>query len=282
MSYMRKLLLFAVLFLPVALAAQKKAFTYDQVFKNTSAAQITKSLPAIRGWVDDNHYIEMQKDAAGKMVAMSVDVKTGKAVVYTGAVGDNTRPASSPVNVQGGRTVTASPDSQWVAYTKKDNNLYVMEVATKKETQLTTDGSDLVYNGWASWVYFEEILGRASRYKAFWWSPDSKRICYMRFDDTGVPVFPLYVIEGQHGYLENAHYPKSGDKNPEVRVGIVPVTGGATVWADFNQKDDQYFGAPFWTPTGELWVQWMNRGQDNLKIFNVDLNNGSKKSVYEE
>jgi dipeptidyl-peptidase-4 len=282
MQYMRKIFLLAVLFVPFALSAQKKTFTYDQVFKNTSTVQVTKPLPAIRGWVDDNHYIEMQKDAAGKMVAMSVDVKTGKAVAYTGAVADNTRPASSPVSVQGGRTVTASPDSQWVAYTKKDNNLYVMEVATKKETQLTTDGNDVVYNGWASWVYFEEILGRASRYKAFWWSPDSKRICYMRFDDTDVPVFPLYVIDGQHGYLEKAHYPKSGDKNPEVKVGIVPVTGGATVWADFNQKDDQYFGEPFWTPDGTLFVQWMNRGQDNLVIYNVDLGSGAKTEVYNE
>jgi dipeptidyl-peptidase 4 len=284
---MRKILLLAVsgslLLLVSHIAfAQKKTFTYDQVFRNASSVQITKSLPAIRGWVDDNHYIEMQKDAAGKMVAMSVDVKTGKATAYNGAVSDNTRPAASPISVQGGRTVTASPDSQWVAYTKKDNNLYVTEVATKKETQLTTDGSDVILNGYASWVYFEEILGRGSRYKAFWWSPDSKRICYMRFDDTEVPVFPLYVIEGQHGYLENAHYPKSGDKNPEVKIGVVPVAGGATVWADFNQKDDQYFGAPYWTPAGELWVQWMNRGQDNLKIFNVDPGNGSKKMVYEE
>jgi dipeptidyl-peptidase 4 len=280
---MRKIILLAALgLLHVALFAQKKTFTYDQVFKNASSVQITKSLPAVRGWIDDNHYIEMQKDAAGKMVAMSVDVKTGKAIAYNGAVTDNTRPATSPVSVQGGRTVTTSPDSQWVAYTKKDNNLYVMEVATKKETQLTTDGSEVILNGYASWVYFEEILGRASRYRAFWWSPDSKRICYMRFDDTEVPVFPLYVIEGQHGYLEKAHYPKSGDKNPEVKIGVVPVTGGPTVWADFNQKDDQYFGAPYWTPSGELWVQWMNRGQDNLKIFNVDLANGSKKLVYEE
>jgi dipeptidyl-peptidase 4 len=280
---MRKIILLAAIgLLHFSLVAQKKTFTYDQLFKNAPATQFTKQLPAIRGWVDDNHYIEMQKDASGKLVAMSVDVKTGKAVAYNGAVTDNTRPQTSAVNVQGGRTVTASPDSQWVAYTKKDNNLYVMEVATKKETQLTTDGSDIVYNGWASWVYFEEILGRASRYKAFWWSPDSKRICYMRFDDTGVPVFPLYVIDGQHGYLENAHYPKSGDKNPEVKVGIVAVTGRATTWADFNQKDDQYFGEPLWTPEGKLWVQWMNRGQDNLKIFNVDFASGAKTLVYEE
>lgn len=269
--------------LHVSLAiAQKKSFTYDQLFSNASAHDLTKPLPAIRGWADDNHYIEMQKDGSGKLVAMSVDVKSGKAVPYKGAIADNMRSRNAPVSVTGGRTVTISPDSQWVAYTKKDNNLYVMELSTKKETQLTNDGSDVVYNGWASWVYYEEILGRASRYKAFWWSPDSKRICYMHFDDSEVPVFPIYVLGGQHGYLEKEHYPKAGDKNPEVKIGVVPVTGGATTWADFNAKDDQYFGEPFWTPAGQLWVQWMNRGQDNLKIFNIDLSNGGKTLVYEE
>jgi len=267
---------------PVALLAQKKTFTYEQLFHNASAPGLMKPLPAIRGWADDNHYIEMQKDASGKLVAMSVDVKTGKAVPYTGAVQENSRAESLPVTVPDGRNVTASPDKQWVAYTKKDNNLYVMEVATKKETQLTFDGAASIYNGYASWVYYEEILGRASRYKAFWWSPDSKRICFMRFDDTEVPVFSLYVIEGQHGYLEKAHYPKAGDKNPEVKIGIVGVNGGNITWADFNPKDDQYFGEPIWTPSGDLWVQWMNRGQDQLKVYAIDLNNGKKTAIYEE
>ena len=77
-----------------------------------------------------------------------------------------------------------------------------------------------ILNGYASWVYYEEILGRSSRYKAFWWSNDSKHICFMRFDESQVPVFPIYVADGQHGYLENTHYPKAGDKNPEVKIGI--------------------------------------------------------------
>src|SRR5574341_1502522 len=68
-----------------------------------------------------------------------------------------------------------------------------------KEYQYTSDGTDAIYNGWASWVYYEEILGRPSRYRAFWWSPDSKQLAFYRFDDSKVPVFPLYNAEGVHG-----------------------------------------------------------------------------------
>jgi dipeptidyl-peptidase 4 len=275
------------LLLAGTLVAQKKNFTYEQLFK-TPASAVSKPLPAIRGWADDDHYIEMQKDADGKQVAMSVEVKTGKATAYTGILPAESRMGMSLgevpalVQVKDARNITASPDGKWAAYTKKDNNLYVMEVAAKKEVQLTRDGTADIMNGYASWVYYEEILGRASRYKAFWWSPDSKRICFMRFDDSQVPVFPIYVTDGQHGYLEEEHYPKAGDKNPEVKIGIVSIENAATTWADFNAKDDQYFGAPFWTPGGQLWVQWMNRGQDNLKIYHIDLASGSKKEVYDE
>src|SRR5690606_2519478 len=157
-----------------------------------------------------------------------------------------------------------------------------VEIATKKEVKLTNDGSSIILNGYASWVYFEEILGRRSRYKAFWWSGDSKTIAYMRFDETGIPIYPIYVADGQHGYLEKTAYPKPGDKNPEVRIGITSVDNPVTVWADFNQKDDQYFGTPIWTPDNKLWVSWMNRDQNILRVYDIAPNTGSKNLVYEE
>jgi dipeptidyl-peptidase-4 len=78
---------------------------------------------------------------------------------------------------------TRSPDNKYVAFTR-NNDLYTINLDTKKETRITSDGSELILNGYASWVYFEEILGRATRYKSFWWSPDSKSIAFMRMDDT--------------------------------------------------------------------------------------------------
>ena len=271
-----------LLFITVSLLAQKKNFTYEQLFKGSSVPSLSKPLPQITGWVDDEHYIERRKDDAdGKVKSFSVEVKTGKAVLYTAPENEVAKPAQ--VSVKEARNITLSPDKKWAAYTKNDNNLYVYNVETKTETAVTKDGSETILNGYASWVYYEEILGRGSRYKAFWWSNDSKTICYMRFDDAQVPVFPIYWSDGQHGKLENERYPKPGDKNPEVKLGVVNVSNPTqTVWTDFNEKDDQYFGAPIWTPGNELWVQWMNRGQDNLKIYAIDLNTGKKAEVYDE
>ncbi len=271
-----------VLFTILGVWAQKKNFTYDQLFKGNGAPSLSKPLPAITGWVDDEHYIERRKDDAdGKMKTYSVEVKTGKAVPYETAVAE--APKAPQIAVKDARNTTLSPDKKWAAYTKSDNNLYLYNIETKTETAVTKDGSETILNGYASWVYYEEILGRGSRYKAFWWSNDSKTVCYMRFDDAQVPVFPIYWSDGQHGKLENERYPKPGDKNPEVKIGVVQVDAPTnTVWTDFNEKDDQYFGAPIWTPGNQLWVQWMNRGQDNLKIYAIDLASGKKTEVYDE
>src|SRR5512139_2156189 len=80
-------------------------------------------------------------------------------------------------------TTTCSPSTS----IQKKKNYLTINLKKKKETQLTNDGTDVILNGYASWVYFEEILGRASRYKSFWWSPDSKKIAYMRMDESEVP-----------------------------------------------------------------------------------------------
>jgi dipeptidyl-peptidase-4 len=169
-----------------------------------------------------------------------------------------------------------------VAFTK-NNDLYSINVNTKKESRITNDGSEVILNGYASWVYTEEILGRRSAYRSFWWSPDSKHIAFFRTDDTNVPVFTITDGAGLHGLVEKERYPKVGDPNPEVKVGIVAADGGNVVWSDFNAKDDQYFGAPYWKPDGStLLVLWMNRLQDNLIIYAVDPTTGTKKEFYSE
>jgi dipeptidyl-peptidase-4 len=102
-------------------------------------------------------------------------------------------------------------------------------------------------------------------------------------DDTKVPLFPIYSESGQHGYSENTRYPKAGDANPTVKIGFTSPEGGSVTWADFNEKDDQYFGMPYWTPDGNTaLVQWMNRGQDQLIVYAVDPSTGVKKELYKE
>jgi dipeptidyl-peptidase-4 len=177
---------------------------------------------------------------------------------------------------------TLSPDGNYVGYTK-NNNLYTLSLATKKEVAITNDGATGILNGYASWVYFEEIFGRSTQYRAFWWSPDSKYISFMRFDERKVPMFPIYNSEGQHGFVEETRYPKAGDQNPTVKIGWTTPDGGSITWADFNEMEDQYFGWPIWNPNNNaMWLSWMDRGQNNLKIYELNMTTGAKKPVYTE
>ena len=180
------------------------------------------------------------------------------------------------------KTPILSPDGNYVGYTK-NNNLYTLSLADKKEHAITSENTKGILNGYASWVYFEEIFGRPTQYRAFWWSPDSKYISFMRFDEREVPMFPIYNSEGQHGFIEETRYPKAGDPNPTVKIGWTSPTGGNITWADFNEQEDQYFGWPIWNPNNNsMWMSWMDRGQNNLKIYELDMTTGAKKEVYKE
>ena len=198
-----------------------------------------------------------------------------------------------PVEPEGAVNLTWSPDSTMLAFTR-DNDLYVYDLAAGREKRLTFDGSDVILNGYASWVYYEEIFGRPSRYRAFWWSPDSRRIGFYRFDNSQVPMFPIYSPAGQDGTLRRTRYPKAGERNPEVRIGMVDVQAvpfGATarkvarntVWADFDPSEDQYFGTPFWGPDSRsFYVSREPRIQNTLDLYCVSALDGSKTPIYHE
>ncbi|MCR5842173.1 MAG: S9 family peptidase [Bacteroidales bacterium] len=179
--------------------------------------------------------------------------------------------------------VTPSPDGTMEAFTR-GGDLWVRSLPDSTETRLTFDGSDLILNGYASWVYFEEIFGRASRYKAFWWSPDSQRLGFYRFDNTAVPMFPIYSPFGQDGTLHQTRYPKAGESNPSVRIGIIEARAGAEpVWADFDDSPEQYFGTPFWgADSKELYVSREPRRQSVLDLYAVSVTDGSRRQVYHE
>jgi len=179
-------------------------------------------------------------------------------------------------------TPTTSPNGKMVAFTR-DNDLWVRTVEDSVETRLTFDGSEVILNGYASWVYYEEILGRSSMYRAFWWSPDSRKIGFYRFDNSEVPVFPIFSPFGSNGSLSLTRYPKAGQSNPEVRVGMIDLDKGQTVWAQFDEGEDCYFGIPFWSPDSEaLFVAKEPRRQNHLELFSVSVRDGSKSLVYEE
>ena len=179
--------------------------------------------------------------------------------------------------------LTWAPDSSRFAFTQ-DNDLYVCAKGSSDTLRLTHDGSDLILNGYASWGYYEEIFGRASNYRAFWWSPDSRKLAFYRFDQTQVPMFPIYSAIGQDGVLYETRYPKVGETNPKVRIGMIDMDRPSdTVWADFDENEDQYFGLPFWGDDGRyLYVQREPRVQQHLDLFRVDSSDGSKVCTYSE
>lgn len=298
--------------------AQKK-LTYDQAMMNAEP-RIFKPLTPVRSWLNDENYLISESDEKTKKVSLyKVNAQTGEKTLFidyeqvqknlpeglqANQHVDSTNDYSSLVYVfkdniyyysvkeERLRRLTASsgekknprlsPNGKCIAYTQ-NNNLYALDIESGLIHQLTLDGSETIYNGWASWVYFEEILGRGSRYAAFWWSPDSERIAFLRFDDSPVPTFPLVRSRGAHSELEVERYPKSGDPNPKVKLGIAIVSEGKVIWADVDEEADHYVAWPFWfVDSSQLTFQWMNRDQNNIKIYAVDLKTGKKKEIFDE
>ncbi len=296
-----------------------ETFTPLPPFAPRGADSPLGDLPNITGWLDDGRYLEVKTDTDGERRLYAVGAADGRTEVYRDFAAlkqelpkgvDASRPAAATedfarlIYLSDGdlylydiatrrlRRLTAtpasernprfSPDRRWVAYTRA-NNLYAYDLDGGVEHQYTTDGSDTILNGYASWVYMEEILGRGTQYAAFWWAPDSSKIAFMRFDDSPVPVFPIFHDSGQHGDLERERYPKAGDPNPYVQMGIVGAEDGKIVWTDFDPKADHYIAWPSWTPDSKsLTVQWVNRGQDTIRLYTCDVATGKKRKVYEE
>jgi dipeptidyl-peptidase-4 len=272
--------------------AQKQLLSHDQIF---SLRQTHNPVEIVK-WIDNNSFITSQwgekrtlslfKIKSKEQIPINDDElkqylpkQVRKLEFESGNISYNGELIVSGNN----KNPVLSPDSVYIAYTR-DNDLYAVRIADKKEFRLTNDGSDVILNGYASWAYMEEILGRHTHFKAFWWSPDSKTIAFFRTDDSNVPLFSITDSRGLHGYIETMRYPKAGDNNPEVKIGFADPEGkNKIVWADFDPKDDQYFGRPLWTLSEKrIWIQWLNRGQDNYKLFDVDPLTGKKKEIYHE
>ena len=257
----------------------KKLLLLSLLLSATLSAQDLTMNPTEWKWLDDNRLYLSDGERHYTVSGLSEVTECGRF---------EEKYAAFPVEPEGAVNLTWSPDSAMLAFTRA-NDLYVVDIATAAETRLTFDGSAVILNGYASWVYYEEIFGRPSKYRAFWWSPDSRKLAYYRFDDSGVPMFPIYSPFGQDGTLRETHYPKAGERNPEVRIGFIDVAavraGAApkTVWADFDPAEDQYFGPPFWRSDSEaFYVAREPRIQNTLDLYAVSPADGSKQHIYHE
>lgn len=271
----------------VAEGNAKKALTREQILGNLPEG-IVNPVPVVTGWADKNTVTLAERDGRD-FEFFNYDIKTGVKTPVENSpreiapVPEQMKKFQSEAVSKDAKNPTLSPDNSKVAFTDKDNNLCVWDAATSQVKRLTTDGTNVIMNGYASWVYYEEILGRGSRYKAFWWSPDSKTLAFYKFDDSSISMFPIYDSRGKHGFITETRYPKAGDKNPEVKIAFVNVADGATVWADFDHTVDQYFGIPFWNADGSRFIiPWMPREQNNLVLYTVNPADGGKESIYNE
>ena len=161
----------------------------------------------------------------------------------------------------------------------RGSDLFTIEVATKSVTRLTTDGSATLLNGQLDWVYPEELdLGTAH-----WWSPDSQSIAYLQFDVSREPVFPQVSLVSSRGVLEPERYPKAGDPNAEVRLGIVSPAGGETKWMNVGDPRGFLLSRVVWSPSSrEIMAERLNRVQNKLDLLLVDTATGASKSVLHE
>jgi dipeptidyl-peptidase-4 len=176
-----------------------------------------------------------------------------------------------------------SPDGRLVSFAR-NNNLYIIDLATRRERALTSDGTPKIFNGRLNWVYQEELYGRGN-FKGYWWSPDSTKLVYLQLNDTPVHEFTIVDHIPHLQDTEITPYPKAGDPNPTVKLGVVNAAGGATRWVDILKytKDEPLIVRAGWTPDGKkVFYEIQNREQTWLDLNTADPTSGKSDTLVKE
>jgi dipeptidyl-peptidase 4 len=176
---------------------------------------------------------------------------------------------------------TVSPDGSKVAFTK-NNNLYYVTLSDMSVVQVTDDGKrNSIINGSTDWVY-EEELGFT---RAFFWSPDSEKLAFYRFDETEVPEYTLKKWNQGATYPENFtyKYPKAGAKNSEIQILVYHLGTMKKVDVDLGPEKDIYIPRINWTfDANVLSVRRMNRLQNQLDILHADVSTGTTSLIIQD
>lgn len=176
-----------------------------------------------------------------------------------------------------------SPDGKLVGFVR-DDNLYVVDLATQHERALTSDGSSTRHNGHLVWVYEEEIYGRGNT-TGYWWSPDSSALAYLSLDDGGTSDFLLVDEIPTDQHVEYTRYPQVGDPNPSARLGVVSALGGSTSWVDLAKypDPDRLLVRVGWTPDSKQVVyEVQNRVQNWLDVNTYDVSTSGQRTIVHE
>jgi dipeptidyl-peptidase 4 len=234
---------------------------YNKVKDEREKERLTRYHVAAYLWAPDSQHLIF--DSQGQLWLF--DLATGTAVEFTSAPD----PSGDP---------KFSPDGSHLSYVRK-HNLYVRPVSGKgDEKQLTRDTDDNLFNGDIDWVYAEELAVRSN----YFWSPDNKQIVFLHMDETKVPTYPIANLIPTHPTVDNEKYPKVGDANPVVKLGVTDVDKGKTRWISLTSDDEAYIPRFGWVREGIIWAEVLNRNQDKMDLYFVDAKSGKSMKVLTE
>jgi dipeptidyl-peptidase 4 len=234
---------------------------YNKVKDEREKERLTRYHVAAYLWAPDSQHLIF--DSQGQLWLF--DLATGTAVQFTSAPD----PSGDP---------KFSPDGSHVSYVRK-HNLYVRPVAGKGgEKQLTRDTDDNLFNGDIDWVYAEELAVRSN----YFWSPDNKQIVFLHMDESKVPTYPIANLIPTHPTVDNEKYPKVGDANPVVKLGVTDVDKGKTRWISLTNDEEAYVPRFGWVREGIIWAEVLNRNQDKMDLYFVDAKSGKSMKVLAE
>lgn len=180
--------------------------------------------------------------------------------------------------IRGTRDASFSPDGRLIAFSS-DNDLWLYDPSSDKSKRITKDGAwNEIINGTTDWVYEEEF----GFTKAYAFSPDSRRIAYLRFDEREVPVFEMMRFDSTlYNQAYSFKYPKAGEKNSVVQLWVYDIASGVRTRIDTGAETDQYLPHLGWTPDGKLYFYRVNRLQNHFEVV-LCKEDGTQTVVYDE
>jgi dipeptidyl-peptidase-4 len=172
-----------------------------------------------------------------------------------------------------------SPDGTRAAYVRS-NNIYVEQIRGGAIKRLTSDGSPDIINGTSDWVNEEELSIR----DAFEWSPDSRRIAFLQFNQSNVPEFTLINnTDTLYPVVTKYHYPKPGQTNSAVRLGIVSASGGSVRWMKApGEPRSTYIPRFGWANSDEVIFQQLNRLQNTNNLWLANAKTGHARLLFQD
>ncbi len=172
-----------------------------------------------------------------------------------------------------------SPDANMIAFVR-NNNIFIKDLNTNIETQITTDGQkNNIINGACDWVYEEEF----GFDKAFAWNENSKKIAFYRFDESAVKEYGMPEYDSLYPSYTTFKYPKAGEKNSVVSIWIYDIDKKKLVNVDVGPETDQYIPRIKWSKSANLLsLIRMNRLQNKLELMLADSETGKTKTILTE